>query len=44
MASYKDIPKQANPATSTLNIRYKGVWDMQDLYEAACPKLLYSGY
>ena len=34
MASYKDIPKKAIPIPPPLKIRYKGVWDMQDLYES----------
>jgi hypothetical protein len=34
MASYKDIQKGAAPISPPLKIRYKGVWDMQDLYES----------
>jgi len=33
MASYKDIQKKGIPVPPPLKIRYKGVWDMQDLYE-----------
>jgi hypothetical protein len=34
MVRYKDIPKGAVPGIFQLKIRYKGVWDMQDLYES----------
>ncbi|MCK5282059.1 MAG: hypothetical protein KAK00_01495 [Nanoarchaeota archaeon] len=34
MASYKDIPQKASTGVYQLKIRYKGTWDMQDLYES----------
>ena len=33
MASYNDIQRSSVPIPPPLKIRYKGVWDMQELYE-----------
>ncbi|MBS3135597.1 hypothetical protein J4401_01425 [Candidatus Woesearchaeota archaeon] len=35
MARYKDIPQKGMPLPGDLHIRFKGVWDMQELYDAA---------
>ncbi len=39
MASYKTVPKQANPLPGNMHIRYKGTWDMQELYESVVDHL-----
>jgi len=39
MPSYKDIQKQGTPIPGHMHIRYKGAWDMQDLYESIASHL-----
>ncbi|MBR9699854.1 hypothetical protein GOV09_05330 [Candidatus Woesearchaeota archaeon] len=34
MAKYKNIQTQGKPVPGDLKIRFKGTWDMQDLYES----------